>query len=516
MNKMKIQAIVWIFCVNIEENLEVIMKLKHLQNGSDIRGVALPGISGEDVTLTKEAVYELSRGFVTFLREKLNKKDIKIAVGHDSRLSADALCHSIFDGLLFDGVNVLDCGLASTPSLFMSCIFEDFDCDGAIMVTASHLPFNRNGMKFFTKEGGLNKEEIARIIEISETEAYDHIVGGSLTKSNLMDAYSLHLQNVIRNALKDEKPLSNLHIVVDAGNGAGGFYVEKVLKPLGANTSGSQFLEPDGNFPNHIPNPEDKEAMDSICKAVKEAKADLGIIFDTDVDRSSAVDRFGNPISRNAIVALASIIAGIDHPNTTIVTDSVTSDELHTFLEEKGFTHHRFKRGYKNVINEAIRLNEEGVDCQLAIETSGHAALKENYFLDDGAYLATKIVIEAAKHPVDALIQDLKHPLEEKELRFKITIPEFQSYGDMVLEDLKTFVASNDDMRPADVNHEGYRVSFDHGWFLLRKSLHDPILPCNIESTKEGGCKEIARALYTFLKEYEHLDLSAIESFIKE
>ena len=107
------------------------------------------------------------------------------------------------------------------------------------------------------------------------------------------------------------------------------------------------------------------------------------------------------------------------------------------------------ERGYKNVINEAIRLNEAGIDCQLAIETSGHAALKENYFLDDGAYLATKIVIEAAKTPVDELIKDLKYPLEEKELRFKINAEDFQDYGDQLLDSLKEFVAKQPNMEPA-------------------------------------------------------------------
>lgn len=494
------------------------MDYRKLQNGSDIRGIAIEGIEGEHVNLTNEAVYDLARAFLTFIREKHSKKDCRISIGHDSRLSADSLCHSIMDGLIFDGAQVLDCSLASTPSMFMSCIFEEYDCDGAIMVTASHLPFNRNGMKFFDKDGGLNKEDIARIIEIANTQSFIHENNGSCTKANLMDTYSRHLQEIIKegvNAPDHEHPLKGLHIVVDAGNGAGGFYVEKVLKPLGANVEGSQFLEPDGHFPNHIPNPEDKKAMDSICQAVVKHKADLGIIFDTDVDRSSAVDSQGKPISRNAIIALAAMLVKKDHAGTTIVTDSVTSDELHDFLNTHGLKHHRFKRGYKNVINEAIRLNEAGIDCQLAIETSGHAALKENYFLDDGAYLATKIVIEAAKTPVDELIKDLKYPLEEKELRFKINPEDFQDYGDQVLDSLKEFVAKQPNMEPAKDNYEGYRVCFDHGWFLLRKSLHDPILPCNIESTKEGGCKEIANTMYPFMVQFEKLDLASLRQFIE-
>ena len=195
-----------------------------------------------------------------------------------------------------------------------------------------------------------------------------------------------------------EKPLAGLKIVVDAGNGAGGFYATKILEPLGADVSASQFLEPEGSFPNHAPNPENKEAMASICRRVVESGADLGLIFDTDVDRSSAVDKNGKEISRNGIVAMAAALIAREHPGTTVVTDSITSDELTEYLEQcLGLKHLRFKRGYKNVINKSIELNEEGIDSQLAIETSGHAAYKENYFLDDGAYLATKIVIQAAQ-----------------------------------------------------------------------------------------------------------------------
>ncbi|MBQ0064933.1 MAG: phosphomannomutase/phosphoglucomutase [Firmicutes bacterium] len=494
------------------------MNYKHLQNGSDIRGIALEGIPGEKVNLTKEAVYDLARGFVKYLRDKTNKKEVTISVGHDSRLSADMLKQSIIDGLLFDGATVLECGLSSTPAMFMSTVYEEFKCDGAIMITASHLPFNRNGMKFFDKDGGLNKEDIATIIKHAENQEFDHISGASCTRANLMDVYAQNLQNIIKekvNAQDYDQPLKGLHVVIDAGNGAGGFYATKVLEPLGANVEGSQFLDPDGSFPNHIPNPEDKKAMASICEAVKKNNADLGIIFDTDVDRSSAVDHLGNPISRNAIVALAAILANNIHQGTTIVTDSVTSDELADFLKKHGIGHHRFKRGYKNVINEGIRLNNEGVDCQLAIETSGHAAFKENYFLDDGAYLATLIVVEAAKGKVADLISDLEYPLEEKELRFKILDEDFQKVGDVLLEDLKAYVAKQSNMKPADTNYEGYRVCFDHGWFLVRKSLHDPIIPCNIESKKEGGCKEIAKELYVFLKDNTSLDLSVITNYLE-
>lgn len=132
-----------------------------------------------------------------------------------------------------------------------------------------------------------------------------------------------------------ERPLKGLKIVVDAGNGVGGFYAEKVLSPLGADTTGSRYLEPDGMFPNHIPNPENETAMNSVREATLGAKADLGVIFDTDVDRGGCVSSDGREINRNALVALAAVIALENNPGGTVVTDSVTSAGLTEFIEKR-------------------------------------------------------------------------------------------------------------------------------------------------------------------------------------
>lgn len=107
------------------------------------------------------------------------------------------------------------------------------------------------------------------------------------------------------------------------------------MSSLGANTEGSQFLEPDGHFPNHIPNPENPEAMASVCKAVEDCNADLGVIFDTDVDRSAIIGRNGQPINRNSLIALISTVILEEHPGSTIVTDSVTSDGLAEFISQR-------------------------------------------------------------------------------------------------------------------------------------------------------------------------------------
>ena len=498
---------------------------KKLQNGSDIRGVALEGVAGEAVNLGTEEAKNLTLGFAKWLADKTGKRtdDLVVSIGHDSRLSAESLKSAAIGALTEAGVKVFDCGLASTPAMFMSTVFDNYKCDGAIMITASHLPFNRNGFKYFDKDGGLNKGDITWIIDWASGWAegcamtLEAVKPGTIEKSDLIGTYSEFLRNKIIEEVAHpdhrDQPLAGLKIVVDAGNGAGGFYADRILAPLGADVSGSQFLEPDGTFPNHAPNPENKEAMASISAKVLETGADFGLIFDTDVDRSSAVDKSGKEISRNAIVAMAAALIAREPPGTTVVTDSITSDQLTVYLEEcLGLKHLRFKRGYKNVINKSIELNAAGVDSQLAIETSGHAAYKENYFLDDGAYLATKIVIKAAQlaqqgASIDVLLASLEEPKEATEVRFPIEGENFGEVGAAVLDDLKAWASENggNGVSIVEPNYEGVRLNFRReglsGWCLLRKSLHDPILPLNVEVT-EGSCETILAEIKAFLGAY--------------
>ncbi|WP_024750168.1 phosphomannomutase/phosphoglucomutase [Crocosphaera subtropica] len=499
---------------------------KKLQNGSDIRGVALEGIPDEKVNLTPEVAKILGQAFVSWLGKKLGKvpSELIISLGRDSRLSGPNLLAAVTEGISLLGSKVYGFGIASTPAMFMSTINPEINCDGAIMLTASHLPFNRNGLKFFTKDGGLNKGDIADILNLAEENEFQIAQQkGIIQNYDFISVYAQGLVKKVREGVNHldnfDQPLKGLKIIVDAGNGAGGFYAEKVLKPLGADTTGSQFLEPDGTFPNHIPNPENEEAMQSICQAVLDNKADFGIIFDTDVDRSAAVDSFGKELNRNRLIALISAIVLQEHPGSTIVTDSITSEGLTSFIEEElNGVHHRFKRGYKNVINESIRLNDEGQESWLAIETSGHGAMKENYFLDDGAYLVTKLLIELAKcqqqgKVLTDLIANLKEPEESQEFRLKIKTENFKDYGNDIIRKLQQFAATQENWQIVPNNYEGVRISCsssdENGWLLLRLSLHDPVIPINIESNISGGVQNIATKLLDFLKGFDALDLTA-------
>ncbi len=498
---------------------------KKLKSGTDIRGVAVE-TENSPVELDDLTVFDLTCGFCEWLLKNGVPASSPVAVGHDSRISAERIKKQVISALCVYSFNVYDCGLASTPAMFMTTV--DLDCAAAIQITASHHPFDRNGLKFFTKNGGLDSEDLDAVIENSCSLTMPKKQHFVIERTDFMSVYAKRLREMICrevNADDYEKPLNGYKIVVDAGNGVGGFYASEVLEKLGADTSGSQFLEPDGMFPNHAPNPENKEAMKSISEAVIKSHADLGVIFDTDVDRASCVDENGTEINRNRLVALASIIALENNPGGTIVTDSVTSVGLTNFINgDLGGVHYRYRRGYRNVINKQLELNRNNINCPLAIETSGHAAFRENYYLDDGAYLITKIVIKMAQmgkdgKKLESLISSLKDPAEAAELRLKIKSENFREYGNDVISKLEEFAALQKGWRIADDNREGIRVFLDDthgdGWFLLRLSVHDPIMPLNIESDLPGGTKIIASELFSFLKEFDELDTQVVSSFIK-
>lgn len=492
------------------------MDIMSLKSGSDIRAVSYSENENE-IVLSDSLVRSITAAFISFLVEEKSIKNPVIAVGYDSRLSSVRIKKAVIESLLFNGIKTFDCGLSSTPSMFMTTI--NLNCDGAIMVTASHMPYEMNGLKFFTKDGGLSGGDIEKILKAASISPIKYTgTNETAENSNHMDIYAASLRDIIINGVENgEKPLSGLKIAVDAGNGVGGFYVEKVLTPLGADCSGSRFLEPDGYFPNHIPNPEDKTAMLSIKEAVISSSSDFGVIFDTDVDRAACVDKNGEEINKSKLVALASAIALKKAPGGTIVTDSVTSDGVSEFITKNlGGVHRRFMRGYKNVIDEAKRLQAKGIKAPLAIETSGHAAFSDNYYLDDGAYLMTLIItllanMKKSDKDILSLISDYREAAEEKEERYIILTKDFKQYGLRVIEEFESFAKNSKNVSVCTDNFEGIRISFDDGitkgWLLLRMSLHEPLLVMNCESDNNGGTKEILAWFYEFLESFDDLKL---------
>ncbi|KAK9839193.1 hypothetical protein WJX81_000583 [Elliptochloris bilobata] len=522
---------------------------KKLQNGSDVRGIAVDGVKDEVRNLTPTAAFFIGAAMAEQLAARFSvpTTSLRVSVGRDPRITGPLLAASLAAGLTSKGVRVARFGLATTPAMFMSCITAGYEYDGAVMITASHLPYNRNGFKFFTCDGGFEKDDITQLLKLAAGEhaaaeapgldpsaAYQddafvlscalHSSPALIEYVDFMPVYAAHLRTIIQKGIshpsKYERPLEGFHVIVDAGNGSGGFLATDVLAPLGADVSGSQFLDPDGWFPNHVPNPEDAGAMAAGARALMRSKADLGIVVDTDVDRSAVVAASGAPINSNRYIALMAYITLRKYPGTTIVTDSVTSNGLTAFIEAQGGRHFRYRRGYKNVIGKGVELNEAGGNCELMMETSGHGAMRENYYLDDGTYSASQIIILMVQRALEGrgkdvaadLLTQLKEPAEAREFRLKLKDADFQAQGAGVLQAFHDWVvagaAGAHGWALEAENWEGWRVSVDEGggrkgWVLLRASLHDPLLVLNVESDIPGGACALVQKVLEFFEEQD-------------
>ncbi|CAL0313589.1 unnamed protein product [Lupinus luteus] len=553
--------------VVVDEEMD---KIRRLQNGSDVRGVALEGEKGRAVDLTPPAVEAIAESFGEWVIKGLQKQqgypveNVRVSLGRDPRITGAKLSVAVFAGLARAGCMVFNMGLATTPACFMSTLLPPFIYDASIMMTASHLPYTRNGLKFFTRRGGLTSPEVEEICEKAARKYANRLAKVSTLlnvlpiKVDFMSTYTKHLREIIKekvnHPLNYDTPLQGFQIIVNAGNGSGGFFTWDVLDKLGADTFGSLHLKPDGMFPNHIPNPEDKVAMAVTRAAVLENSADLGIVFDTDVDRSGVVDNKGNPINGDKLIALMSAIVLRENPGSTIVTDARTSMALTRFITDRGGQHCLYRVGYRNVIDKGVQLNKDGIETHLMMETSGHGALRENHFLDDGAYMVLKVIIEMVRMKLEgsdegigSLIQDLEEPYESAELRMNIiSEPRYaKAKGSEAVETFRNYIEegrlkgweldscgdcwvsegclvdTND--TPASIDAHMYRVKVsddehgEHGWFHIRQSIHNPNIALNLQSSIQGGCWSMARAFRDeFLKASgvdTFLDINEVEKF---
>ena len=442
------------------------------------------------------------------------------------------------------------------------------------MVTASHLPADRNGFKFFTMDGGFTKAQIQRLVTLAGEHAKVWFDLGILPPTsgrggvfcsewvNWMPHYELNLKRVILGqvlgggSMNDhehhsmKQTLSGLKIVLNPGNGSGGFF-RKVLAELGADVSGCIHCTPDETFPNGIPNPEYKPMIDETVKACETVHADIGIMLDTDADRCGfvvprTVRQDGTcgdyePLNRNRLIALLGVLFSTDSPGCAIVTDSVTSNGLAKFLtKDLGLVHVRFLKGYANVINKAKSLNKQNiVNAEVAIETSGHCAMKETGFSDDGVYTAVKVIGMLAKARKQGetpsllnLIDDLEELDEVAELRMTVmegsseATQEMFDFAALEIEEICSQNLREGENNPTSSwivdrdNLEGIRISTGNngGFFMLRKSLHDPLLSLQVEASSKDEAKEVVvRPLLELFESQpelkSNLDLSALQQY---
>jgi phosphomannomutase len=467
------------------------------------------------------------------------------------------------------------------------------DLDASVMITASHLPEDRNGLKFFSKilpdgsSGGFESQHIQQLAASAMDCAVDCYNRGTIPPSsgkgavmcstgghvNWMPAYAATLKRAIQRQIGssssssgEQQPLKGLSIVLNAGHGSGGFF-EQVLQDLGADTTGSIGCTPiindddeDGDmassssstsFPNGVPNPEYPAMYTATVQACRDVQADLGIMLDTDADRCAFVvpslggDGDYEPLNRNRLIALLGVVFAKEYPGSTVVTCSVTSEGLSTFLQDTlGLKHVRYLKGYANVIRKAkeITYSTETPDvAELAIETSGHCAMRENNYIDDGTYTAVKVVSLLAQQlqqqqqssKSKSLLLDLISEMKElsvlDELRFPTldaSLNTMRDVFDFCALAIEQAAMKNDSSNTWELdaeNLEGIRVRFgqdrrDGQFFMLRKSLHDPIISLQIEGTSRQSVQEnIVQPLWQLFNQDEqiktNLDLSVLQNY---
>jgi phosphomannomutase len=460
---------------------------------------------------------------------------IKIALGQDPRPHgkrlADAFARGAEDS--FPGrVQVLYTGVATTPAC--ASFARLHGTDAGVMVTASHLPIDRNGFKMFRGSTCLSNDEIAFLGSYASQCAVEWYTKGLLPPTSGLDAVMCHqwvvfmpahadsLKRSIQREVRigtgnnnnegnlDNDCLKGLTLVLNAGHGSGGFF-NQVLKDMGANVEGSIGIEPDSEFPLGIPNPEYKPMIDRTIDACQKVNADLGIMLDTDADRCGFVVRTNKkdeqsglvhyePLNRNRLIALLGVILAGTHPGAAVVTDSVTSEGLAEFLEDKlGLRHVRYLKVVSLLARQQQNLQNNDENGASLLDL-----ISEMKELD--------VIAELRIKTIDESLGSMRQLFDFCSLQIESLCYSSGGSGP------NAAVESNTSSWSIDTdNLEGIRIrAGDRQFFMLRKSLHDPIISLQIEATnREEAMRVIINPLLKLFESEEQirtrLDLSALK-----
>ncbi len=355
----------------------------HIFRQYDIRGVA-----GTD--LTPEVAELIGRATGTYL---IRKDKHKVSVGRDCRLSSPELAAGVIKGFRATGCDVVDLGLCTTPAQYFS--LHTLDVEGGIMITGSHNPPDNNGFKISCGLDSVYGEEIQKLRELIEKN--DFASGaGDLTEADILTPY----KDYLKQNLKLERPLK---IIVDSGNGTGGLVAPEVYRALGCEVE-KLFSVPDGNFPNHHPDPTVVDYLQVLIKRMQGGGFDLGIAFDGDADRIGAIDETGKIIWGDHLMILFARDILAAHPGATIISEVKSSVKLYDDIEKNGGKGIMWKTGHSLI---KAKMKETG--ALLAGEMSGHICFKDRFFgFDDAVYVGGRLlelVAKTGKKPAELLAE---------------------------------------------------------------------------------------------------------------
>jgi phosphomannomutase/phosphoglucomutase len=448
-------------------------------NPNVFREYDIRGIVNRD--LTEDFVYLFGKGCGTyFARHRVRK----IALGRDCRLSSPSFRNRFLEGITETGCHVIDVGVGPTPLLYFALF--NLNVGGGIQITGSHNPPDNNGFKICLGTSTIYGEEIQKIRHIMELGEF--VTGkGLIEERDIASSYKEYLLSHL------SPGRVNRRVVVDAGNGTGGVIAVPLYREMGFEVI-PLFCEPDGNFPNHHPDPTVPENMKSLIERVALERADLGIAFDGDADRIGVADESGSIIWGDQMMVIFSRPILKESPGATFIAEVKCSQTLFDDIAKNGGNPIMWKVGHSLI---KAKMKEEG--ALLAGEMSGHIFFADRYFgYDDAIYAGARLleILSNTKGSLSALLSDIPKMVNTPEIRMEC--PDDKKFH-VVSELADEFKR---EYRVIDI--DGVRVLFPDGWGLVRASNTQPVLVLRFEASDQESLRRI-----------QDLVMEKLQSFLK-
>lgn len=431
---------------------------------NDIRGI----VAGPDQEWDPDGAYLLGAAFV----DALDLAGDAFVMAHDMRNSGPELSRAFAQGATSRGADVVDVGLASTDGLYFASGYLQLP---GVMFTASHNPAAYNGIKFC--QAGAAPVTPQQLMDIAaragEGTAPEPVERpGHVTERDLLPAYAEHLHSLV--------PLDgirHLKVVVDAGNGMGGFTTPAVLGPLDVEVIGL-FMDLDGSFPNHQPNPLDPANLVDAQAAVVEHGADVALVFDGDADRCFIIDERGQVVSPSIVTALIAEQELAREPGGWIVRNTITSQVVGEVVEAAG-GHLAVSRVGHTYVKALMRQH----NAIFGGEHSAHYYFRDFWAADTGMLAGLHILATLGKtdRPLSELIKPYERYVSSGEINSTVANPE------AIMTDVERAFEGRGDVSGDD----GLLISGDHWWVSVRKSNTEPLLRLNVEAPDEATMIEL-------------------------
>ncbi|MEE9393123.1 MAG: phosphomannomutase/phosphoglucomutase [Planctomycetota bacterium] len=447
----------------------------------DIRGLVGDNFNEKSVGL-------IARAYGSIMKRRGHRR---FAVGRDVRLTSAPFAAALTEGLLSCGLDVIDLGVVPTPFVYYAILQEKLD--GGVMVTGSHNPIDYNGLKLCEGKLALWGEQIQEIRKVAEAEDFESATGeGSASTLDIFPKYRDDLLGRFDFGARRK-------IVVDCGNGVGGPVIPGLLREAGHEVI-ELYTEPDGTFPNHLPDPEVPEYMKDLVAKVKSEGADIGLGYDGDADRLGIIDENGRKISADWLVTVFARDLLTRHPGGIVRYDIKCSDFLEDEIRAAGGKPVMGQTGHS-----ILKKDMAALDAILGGELSGHIVFgREWYPIDDPFFCAFELLrlMETKGCRVSGLFEGIPETFSTAEI--KVAVPEDRKF--VIVEELvKSFTA---DFQVNDV--DGARVRMKEGWGLVRASNTTANLTIRFESLTQAGLESIRAVFLKRLEPYSELDLSRV------